>query len=170
MPLLWEHEQRVCAATGKHPLQEFIQRALIVTVVPDGILDLYYYHDHNHNNALVSFQFSVCQGRQQQKVWHWFMYFCRNDYCKAGIWWHGALLAIERGRQLKLNYTNAQTHQSESKLHAGYSLAAHNNNNNNGGAGDADILSQLHPLAFTTRIPRQAINVRLWDPPPRTSS
>ena len=163
MPVLWEHERRVCAAANKNPLQDFIQRALVVSVVPGGILDFYFSDDNNSNDnhQLVSFQFSICQGR----VWHWFMYFCRDDHQKSGIWWHGALLAIHRGHAntTQIDYVNAQQHQTESKVHAGYSTAhqeQHACANNN---RETISLSELYPMEFTRTIPQEAIDVRLWD-------
>jgi hypothetical protein len=145
IPLIYQHQQR--STNRSFPLDDFIKRALVVTVVPDGILDLYY----NSQQQLVCFQFSILQGN----VWHWFMYFCRDNASQAGIWWHGALLAIQRGHILDgVDWVNAQMHQKDSKLHAGY-LAAF--------PTDTEILAQIFPWVWTRPIPENAIHMRLWD-------
>jgi hypothetical protein len=163
IPIIWEQQQR--STDTVTPLEDFIKRALVVTVVPDGILDLYYTTTTSGGELLVGVQFSILQGT----VWHWFMYFCRSDCSQAGIWWHGALLAIQRGHLLKSvqdhevssfssnhYWVNAQVHQKDSKLHAGYSAADHT---------QAPILSQVYPQgwALTRWIPESAMQVRLWE-------
>jgi hypothetical protein len=173
IPVIWEQQQR--STDSVTPLTDFIKRALVVTVVPDGILDLYYTATTTSGGGgeLVAAQFSILQGT----VWHWFMYFCRSDHAQAGIWWHGALLAIQRGHVLNNSiqdedegsssssssssnnnsyWVNAQVHQKDSKLHAGYSAAHHTQSN---------ILSQVYPQGWimTRRIPESVLRVRLWD-------
>lgn len=247
IPILWEHQQRTTQQSW--PLEDFIKRVLVVTLVPDGILDLYYMDiptvntssnegtaantthcvtqrtaavvfdesiptltttttttttavtasaaaanaianvdpSHNENDSvegtpqgttddpkrLVCFQFSILQGN----VLHWFMYFCRTEATRAGIWWHGALLAIHRGHFLSRHddqdtqyWVNAQTHQRDSKLHAGYESAnpTHNgveshstaNNITNG----IQVLEKIYPWGVTARqIPCELLEARLWD-------
>ena len=147
IPILWEHQKR----STESPLEDFIKRALVVAVVPDGILDLYY-SDSSDEKQLVCLQFSILQGH----VWHWFMYFCSDSASRAGIWWHGALLAIQRGHAIHgVDWVNAQIHQKESKLHAGYSAAYHY---------ETEVLSQVYPWGWAKRIPDEAISVKLWEP------
>jgi len=185
IPILWEHEQRMTQLAW--PMEDFLKRLLVVTVVPDGILDLYYMpveesipeNDEpttpppQQQLQLVSLQFSVWQG----SVWHWFMYFCRTDAAKTGIWWHGALLAIHRGHAAaaaagvnppnnneedseddtgKIHWINAQIHQCDSKVHAGYdSVSPHANQH---------MVHQLYPWGVSSRrIPPHLFHVRLWD-------
>lgn len=145
VPILWDHEKRVCAdIPGKNPVEEFVKRFLVVTLLPDGILDLYYDSEGN----IVNFQFSVLQGN----VLHWFMYFSTSESCKNGIWWHGALLALVRGfRTPSVRYVNAQCHQSQSKLHAGYR-----------GTTDNLQLDRLYPFQFSRYIPDAITNARIW--------
>lgn len=147
LPIVWQHQQR---STGKaFPLEDFVKRALVVTVVPDGVLDLYY----DNNQRLVGVQFSIWQGN----VWHWFMYFCAAEASQTGIWWHGALLAIQRGHVLSpgVKWVNSQMHQKESKLHAGYTAADPRT--------QLSILAQISPWRFTSPIPMEAQEIRLWD-------
>jgi hypothetical protein len=160
VPILWEHQKRICNSSGseeqetkKNPVEEFIKRFLVITLVPDGLLDLYY----NPHNKLVSLQFSVLQG----SVWHWFMYFCLEEASKTGIWWHGALLAITRGHHHgnTIQWINAQIHQTDSKRNAGFKLACYQE--------DLEILSHIYPASyrssFTRPIPQEIQTVRLWD-------
>lgn len=147
VPILWEHQERICEQEGKNALEEFIKRALVVTVVPDGILDLY----RDPSGDLCSFQFSILTG----SVLHWFMYFCKGSASRTGIWWHGALLAIQRGRICPtIQYVNAQVHQTESKLHAGFVK---------GFSSEISVMEQIYPWAFTRKIPDQVRSLRLWD-------
>ena len=208
IPILWEHQQRTTQQSW--PLEDFIKRVLVVTLVPDGILDLYYMkipdastrlsestddthredgppqataNDNPSAKQLVCFQFSILQGN----VWHWFMYFCRTEATRSGLWWHGALLAIHRGHLLsRLDSTgshahdddetdiwywvNAQTHQRDSKLHAGYQAANppqntdENHTPNNNCVGDIKILEKIYPWGVTARqIPSELLEVRLWE-------
>jgi len=163
MPILWQHETRVCAAASgddgnnNNPVEEFIKRALVITLVPDGILDLYYWtpgDSDDQKEELCCFQFSILTG----KVWHWFMYFCQDSTSRAGIWWHGALLALHRSHAClshPIRYVNAQVHQTESKQHAGY-VPAHPDTHE-------DLLEQIYPWSFGTRVPEQVRQVCIWD-------
>ena len=150
VPILWAHQQRTM--DQRLPVEDFIKRFLVVTVVPDGVLDLYYRKSTTtQQEELVCVQFSILQGN----VWHWFMYFCKEGASQAGIWWHGARLAIQRGHLLnEVEWVNAQMHQLDSKLHAGYVTAHHS---------EHEILSKLYPLSLTRRIGGEALSVRLWD-------
>ncbi|CAB9513668.1 expressed unknown protein [Seminavis robusta] len=152
LPILWQHQQR--ATSSSMPMDEFIKRTLVVTVVPDGILDLYY----TPQDQLVAVQFSIWQAPH---VWHWFMYFCDTGHSQAGIWWHGALLAMQRGHVLAQQnqhdvWVNAQVHQQDSKSHAGYAAASHTH---------LDMLSDLYPWTFTRQVPESVQQLRLWDSP-----
>jgi hypothetical protein len=159
VPILWEHERRV---SPKNTLTEFLKRFLVVSLVPDGVVDLYY-----NAKLVVAFQFSI----QQQSVWHWFMYFCKNDYTKAGIWFHGALLSIVRCQMICNEaaattvskngdtatqqdfFVNAQVHQDESKRFAGFENASY---------ADSVMQTYLYPFAWSTTISEKVAQASLW--------
>ena len=152
LPILWEHERRACVSGDTAVLAEFIKRFLVVTLLPDGILDLYF---SGHN--LVAFQFSMRQG--PPSVLHWFMYFCKDDYTRCGIWFHGIRLAIRRAHALTAEtggdavWVNGQVHQTASKQNAGLVAADHTN---------SDLLSRLYPLTWSREIPREVAELKLW--------
>jgi len=129
-------------------MAEFIKRFLVVTLVPDGILDLYFY-----NNECVAFQFSVLQ----QSTLHWFMYFAKDEYTKCGIWFHGILLALHRGQRLlqKNDYQNffVKVHQIKSKRNAGLEACQPN---------DMELMSQIFPIRWSQPIPADVANLSLW--------
>jgi hypothetical protein len=151
LPILWEHEQRACP---NGVVSEFIKRFLVVSLVPDGIFDLYYSQE---SNELVAFQFSVLQ----ETALHWFMYFCKNDYVKCGIWFHGILLALHRGqhvlRSLPDNcqnfFVNCQVHQTESKQNAGLEACQ---------PSDTGTMSQIFPFSWSRTIPVGAACLQIW--------
>lgn len=147
LPILWEHQCRICP---KNASAEFIKRFLVVTLMPDGLLDLYY-----DKNRLVAFQFSMRQG---PSLLHWFMYFCRDDYTQCGIWFHGIRLALRRGQALvaetgKAVWVNGQVHQDASKLNAGLEPGDHTN---------TDLMSQLYPFTSSTAIDKAVVELKLW--------
>lgn len=54
-----------------------------------------------------------------------------------------------------IGWVNAQVHQQDSKLHAGYMAAPHT---------DKDIITQLYPWGVTSRnIPPDILEVKLWE-------
>jgi hypothetical protein len=147
LPILWEHE---CRTSPDNTVSEFIKRLLVVTLVPDGIFDLYY----DDAQQLVAFQFSI----RQRAVLHWFMYFCKDDFSKSGIWFHGILLAIYRGQTLAENascdfFVNCQVHQTDSKQNAGLEVSEHS---------DSDLLSKLYPFTWTIAMPEEVARLSLW--------
>ena len=148
LPILWEHQLRSCP---NNVVEEFIKRFLVVALMPDGLFDLYY-----ENRELVAFQFSMRQG---PAVLHWFMYFCRTRCAQQGIWFHGIRLAMKRGQMIAAEpgndncFINAQVHQTQSKQNAGLETADHTNES---------LLSQLYPFSFSTAIPREVAQVKLW--------
>ena len=200
VPVMWEHERRMCAAantsarnddgdsnggTGDDKkgsvVEEFLKRFLVVTVVPDGILDFYYvkptfsspndvvngagqrlrrHHGQQSQpeEILCCAQLSVQQGR----VLHWFMYFALDSVTRSGIWFHGIGTAIERARRItNVEYCNGQTHQTQSKRNAGFDVAQHT---------DQGVLSQLYPWSFTCTPPKERVDVTLWPSPQQTSA
>jgi hypothetical protein len=163
VPILWEHQCRICTEdTTKNRWEEFLERFLVVTVVPNGILDYYYTSTTNsttngssgENKELVAFQLSVQQGR----VWHWFMYFSKTSATKSGIWFHGIGTNMERARRLPhVEYCHGHVHQTKSKQNAGFSTTAE--------LTDCEVLlSKLYPMSFTRHPPKQILEVSLWQP------
>lgn len=154
IPIIWEHQTRTAAvlmAKGvkTSAVEEFIKRFLVVTLVPDGILDLYYQRIGT-TKTLVALQLTIQQG----PVLHWFMYFAKETASKSGIWFHGSLLAILRASNIpSVAYVNAQCHQTETKLHAGFTAAEHT---------DVTLLSELYPWKWTTSIDESRVNLPLW--------
>ena len=151
VPILWEHQQRM---ENKHVWEAFLQRFLVVTVVPNGILDYYYSTGSGEtSNELVAFQLSVQQGR----VWHWFMYFSKTSATKSGIYFHGILTNLERARRLSdADYCHGHVHQSKSKQNAGFSTAEHTD-------PDCEVLlSKLYPMSLTRHAPQQVLEVSFW--------
>lgn len=146
VPILWQHEQRAAATSGKNVLEEFIKRFLVVSIMPDGILDCYYYHQ---DNKLVALQLSILQ----DNMLHWFMYFSIDTTC--GIWFHGILLSFLRALQTEgVDYVNGQVHQTESKVNAGFVAC---------NLDDSELLSRLYPSRATTRpMPASMREVSLW--------
>ena len=197
VPVMWEHEQRMCALangttnttstngdsnnqTGNEKkgsvYEEFLKRFLVVTVVPNAILDYYYvkrpsssparnggantndelsqrqelHTPQEDDEMLCCVQLSVQQGRTM----HWFMYFALNSVTKSGIWFHGIDIAMERARRIpNVDYCNGQTHQTNSKRNAGFNVAQHT---------DHEILAKLYPWTFTTTPPKGCVDVKLW--------
>lgn len=177
LPILWEHERR--ASPQNAVVAEFVKRFLVVVLVPDGIFDLYYTTNDNHPNnmnELVAFSFSI----RQQTVLHSFMYFCKDDHAKSGIWFHNIRLSLSRSMELaKLSrqkgandndtknsitkdgcsdecefFLNAQVHQTSSKQNAGLIVAGHD---------DEQLLSKLYPFTRTLAIPESVANMTLWN-------
>jgi hypothetical protein len=155
IPILWEHQRRIChddalIETKKNASVEFVKRFLVVTLVPDGILDLYY-QSNGTEKKLVGFQLTIQQG----VVLHWFMYFAKDSVSRSGIWFHGTLLAILRASNMpNVDYVNAQIHQTESKQHAGFTKIDHD---------DTDLLSEIYPWAWTRKISPSIIDLPLWN-------
>lgn len=147
VPNMWRHERRQCMADKRNVYEEFVKRFLVVTVVPDGLLDYYY---NNDTRELVAVQLSIQQGA----VLHWFMYFCNPNQAKSGVWFHGIMLALQRGVvDPTVCYVNAQVHQNESKQNAGLVAAPHTDN---------DLLAKLYPWSFTRLIPGSTRQLELW--------
>jgi len=144
VPILWQHERRQCKLDGKNVVEEFIKRFLVITVVPDGLLDLFYQDD-----KLVAIQMSI----QQNNVLHWFMYFSKDSVTKSGIWFNGILLAMMRGLKLQLDYVNGQGHHTDSKIFAGFLPAEH---------ADDELLSELFPWSFSQAMTESATQTSLW--------
>lgn len=144
VPVMWEHEKRCCERDGRNVIEEFLKRYLVMTLATDAVLDLYY----DANEKLVSVQLSLQQG----EVHHWFMYFSRDH--DSGIWFHGILNAIVRGRRNpNVRYVNAQNHQTQSKKNAGYMEASHD---------EGGVISNLYPFAMTMDIPLAVLDTGLW--------
>jgi len=151
LPILWEHQRRICPNDA---VGEFVKRFLVVSLMPDGIFDLYF--DDDNNQQLVAFQFSMLQS--PPSVLHWFMYFCKDSYTDKGLWFHGIRLALERGKALAKETegvvcVNAQCHQTSSKQNAGFKPAEHTN---------IDLLSELYPFSWSTTIPQDVAKLQIW--------
>lgn len=140
LPVLWNHEKRV---SPDNTVEEFIKRFLVVTLLPDGVLDIYM----NDQNAVVAFTFCILQRSVLQN----FMYFCVSEHSKSAIWYHAKLLALCRGQRLQVS-VNDQVHQTLSKRQAGL----------NSREADQD-LSRLYPFQSTVSVPLRAAKLRVWD-------
>jgi hypothetical protein len=180
VPVMWEHEKRICddatetAATlnggspsssddntkdkNKSLAEEFLKRFLVVSIVPNAVLDRYYYKpsraiagDDGGVETLCSVQFSLQQGR----VFHWFMYFSLNHVTLSGIWFHGIGTAMERAKRIpSVDFCNGQVHKAQSKQNAGFLDVAE--------WTEHDKLSQLYPWSFTTTPAKADVHVGLW--------
>jgi hypothetical protein len=149
MPILWAHQQRQSqTSTNKNVWEEFIKRFLVVSVVPDGVLDLFY----NPDDVLMGFQMGIRQG----KVYHWFMYFCRDEGRQSGTWFMGVWMSFLRAMSLRRDnggvaYICGLTHHLDSKRNAGFEIA---------NCTDSDLLSILFPWQSTDVIPDDAICIK----------
>jgi hypothetical protein len=183
VPVMWEHEKRICGEatdTGaaihggsptslddttqdknKNPAEEFLKRFLVVSIVPNAVLDRYYSKpsrsiagdddDGGGVETLCSVQLSLQQGR----VFHWFMYFSLNHVTLSGIWFHGIGTAMERARRIpSVDFCNGQVHKAQSKKNAGLLDVAE--------WTEHDKLSQLYPWSFTTTPAKGNVHVNLW--------
>mmetsp|Transcript_28318 Transcript_28318/g.65896 ORF Transcript_28318/g.65896 Transcript_28318/m.65896 type:complete len:337 (-) Transcript_28318:494-1504(-) len=150
VPLIWQHERRQCAGNGKSVLEEFIKRFLVMTVVPDAILDVYY--EDSSNNKPIAVQMSILQGN----ILHWFMYFAADSATKSGIWFQGILLSMARGHLMpNVKYVNGQTHHEESKRHAGFLEAE---------STESNLLFELYPWdSSTERISNDVLQFAGWE-------
>jgi hypothetical protein len=147
VPLIWLHQKRMVGGTAK-VAEDFIKRFLVMVVVPDGVLDLFYQDD-----TLVAVQMGVLQGN----TYHWFMYFSREEARQCGIWFYGTLLSIQRAKLLEgqgVTYVNAHIHHVQSKRNAGYDVASYEN---------SALLDDLYPWAFARRLTQEALSVSLLD-------
>lgn len=145
MPILWSHQKRQSQITNKNVWEEFIKRFLVVSVVPDGVLDLFF----NSENALMGFQMGIRQG----SVYHWFMYFCRDEGRQSGTWFMGVWMSFLRAMSLQndgISFVCGLTHHLDSKRNAGFDIASHT---------DTEVLSTLFPWRSTDRIPSTAIHI-----------
>mmetsp|Transcript_21197 Transcript_21197/g.59008 ORF Transcript_21197/g.59008 Transcript_21197/m.59008 type:complete len:465 (-) Transcript_21197:102-1496(-) len=123
VPILWQHQRRMCqqdsedAVSFMEVLSCFVERFLVVFMTPFAVLDLYYVD--GDPRQLVCFQLSYRQG----KAWYWFMYFCRSDFTRCGIWFHGVRTAIERGKAMpSIHYVNGLRGNVQSKRNAGLDI------------------------------------------------
>ena len=155
VPIMWQHEQRMARSNPQaNVVVEFVKRFLVITVVPDGVLDCYYsssQDEHNHDHRqLVAVQLSVQQG----SVWHWFMYFAYDSVCKSGIWFHGVGINWMRAQDHpNIHYCNGQVHQTTSKQHAGFLLAS---------PSDMTLLHQLYPWSWTVPPLPDLLQISFW--------
>ena len=148
LPILLQHQKRQCQIDGKNLVEEFVKRFLVVSVVPDGILDLFYKDDE-----LVAFQ----MGTRQGAVYDWFMYFSRDAARQYGIWFYGILLSIVRAKTLPgVQWFNALTHLMDSKQMAGLQAVTYE---------DDEMMDTLFPWASTERMPDKALSISLEDEP-----
>lgn len=97
----------------------------------------------------------LLQFNYQGSVLHWFMYFAKDSFSKNGIWFHGSLLAIVRGSNIlpNITYVNAQVHQTDTKVHAGFEIAEYTN---------TDLLSYLYPRRMTVQVDEKIIKLSTW--------
>ena len=121
VPIVWEHQRRMGAG-----VDDFVKRFLVLALIPDAVLDLYWRSDR-----LVGLQLSIGQG----EVWHWFLHFATET--RSGIWFHGVDLAYRRAT----SYVNGQPHCDESKTLAGMH-----------GTKDTALLQVLYPWSWGVRI------------------
>lgn len=149
VPLIWTHEKRQVKQNGKNLIEEFIKRVLVILVVPDGILDLYYEPSQPHKPIAV--QMSILQG----DVYHWFMYFSADSATKSGIWFQGILLAMTRGVVMpNVRFVNAQCHHADSKRNAGFLPAM---------PDETNLLKELYPWAYTQQFPPNIVAYAGWE-------
>jgi hypothetical protein len=145
VPVMWEHQKRVCEAEGKNLAEEFLKRFLVVTVLPKSIMDYYY-----DAQVLCAVSMSI----QQSKVFHPMMYFSLNSATKSGIWFHATGTAIERAKQIPgIEFVCAGVHQTQTKRNAGFEAVEHTENT---------ILSDLYPYSFAVSPPTEVLTVSLW--------
>jgi hypothetical protein len=154
VPLIWAHQKRLVATTAKL-VEDFVKRFLVMTVVPDGVLDLFYQDDR-----LMAVQMGVLQGA----TYHWFMYFSHDQARQSGIWFYGTLLSIKRAKLLEGQgavYVNAHIHHAQTKQNAGYDVAS---------CEDYTLLDQLYPWAWARSLPEDALCVSLLGPDGSTAA
>eukprot|EP00977_Amphora_coffeiformis_P013632 scaffold3608_cov183-Amphora_coffeaeformis.AAC.19 len=152
-PVIWEHQKRSCQmdnANGskkKNVMEEFIKRFLVVSVVPDCVLDLFY----NQDQELVAVSLDVRTG----PVYYAFLYFARNEARRSGIWFYSNLHSLVRARSLAgVTIVNAVTHHMETKRNAGFQVAPYD---------DTERMDALFPWSPTERIPDKALVISLLD-------
>ena len=145
-PVIWEHQKRQCQIDGKNLIAEFIKRFLVVSVVPDCVLDLFY-----KDETLIAVSVDIRTG----PVYYAFLYFARDDARRSGIWFYCNLLALVRAKSLPgVELVNGLTHHMDSKRNAGFQVASYDND---------DRMDALFPWASTERIPDEALVISLLD-------
>lgn len=149
IPLIWEHERRQCKKNNKNVLKEFITRLVVMTVVTDGILDLYY--DGGDSSKPIAIQLSVLQGN----TLHWLAYFSSELATTKGVWYQGILLSMTRGVLMpSVHFVNGQCHDELTKRQAGFLVAEHT---------EHARLLELYPWASTERIPEKMVRFAGWE-------
>ena len=147
VPILFQHQKRQCQVDGNSLVDAFIKRFLVVSVVPDGILDLFY----NADGELIAFQ----MGTRQGAVYNWFVYFCQDDARQYGIWFYGILLSMARAKSLPgVQWFNALYHLLDSKQMAGLQVVSHEND---------EMMDTLFPWLSTERMPDKALTISLLE-------
>ena len=155
-PIIWEHQKRQCQRTmddddnnnnNNNVLEEFIKRFLIVSVVPDCVLDLFY----NNQQELVAVSVDVRTG----PVYYAFLYFARDAARRSGIWYYSNLHSMVRARSLPgVRYVNALTHHIDAKRNAGYQVSSYD---------DTTTMEMLFPWSRTERVPDHALKISVED-------
>ena len=145
VPLMWEHERRLCLDNNKAAVaEEFLKRFLVVTLTTNATLDLYYDAD----DTLCAMLLSYVQG----SVLHNMMYFAINT--QSGILFHACLNGMIRAmRAPSVRYLNLSNHNDRTKRNAGLVMME---------LDDPD-LSDIFPMAFTSDIPADVRYTELWE-------
>lgn len=156
LPILWQHQKRTCQdASDKNVYEEFIKRFLIVSVVPDGVLDLFYKTNDGASPddapQLVAFQMGI----RIASVYYAFMYFSRDEARDYGIWYCGHLMALSRAKSMEgVNCMNVLTHNLDTKRRAGFNVVSYQ---------DEARMDELFPWAPTETIAEEDLFVELFD-------